>query len=226
MAKTKEKNVATSLRRKGMSIKDISKTLHVSRSSVSVWCSNILLTKKQEESLREKMISAGHKGRLLGAEKQKKKREEIIQKYKEEGLKNIQDIDSRDLLMIGIGLYLGEGNKTGNKFQFTNSNPDIICIMLLWLTKIFKIKKSHIVLNVLINGIHVKRELRVRRFWSQITNIPEKQFNKTIFIKSKNKKMYENFSNHFGTLVIRVRKSSLLQYKILGLCHASIKNTI
>ncbi len=221
MAKTKEKILAISLRKDGLSIKEIAKTLNVSKSSVSIWCSDVLLTKNQENALKKKMIAAGHKGRLIGAETQKRRRNDIIRKYREDGLKDISNIDSRDLMLLGIGLYLGEGNKKGNKFQFTNSNSDIINIILLWLTKILKIKRSDIVLNVIINSAHTKREDDIRYFWSQKTKIPITQFNKTIFIKSKNKKVYDNFSNHFGTLVIRVKKSSLLQYKVLGLCYAS-----
>jgi len=210
------------MRRGGASIGEISRILCVSKGSVSIWCDNIILTKKQKELIKSKMVSAGHKGRLKGAETQKRRKEKLIEDYKKKGLTTIRTINNRDLLIIGIGLYLGEGNKTGNKFQFTNSNPDLIGIVLFWLSNIFFVKKENIILNVIINEIHTHRECEVLSYWSGVTKIPLAQFNKTIFIKSKNKKVYDNMENHFGTLIMRVKKSSNLQYQIMGLCFGSI----
>lgn len=44
MAKTKEFNIARSLREDGVSIRDIAKRLSVSKSTVSGWCKDIVLT--------------------------------------------------------------------------------------------------------------------------------------------------------------------------------------
>ena len=47
MAKSKEKLHARQLRKKGLSIKNIAQKLSVSPGSVSIWCSDIVLTKDQ-----------------------------------------------------------------------------------------------------------------------------------------------------------------------------------
>lgn len=63
-----------------------------------------------------------------------------------------------------------------------------------------------------------------KEYWSNITGIPLSQFNKTILIKAKNKKVYENFKVYYGVLAVSVRRSSELQYLIFGLIQALQKD--
>jgi|SRR3989344_4313897 len=219
MAKFQKRILAIKLRKKGKSIKDIARLLKISKSSASIWCRDVVLTPTQIENLHSQFIIGGYKGRLKGARLQKEKREFKIKNYQKLGIVTIKLLRSRDLLLLGLGLYFGEGNKSGNQFQFTNSNPNIIKLIILWLEKIFDIKKRDLILNIIINQLHRHREKELKKYWVKITTTNIFQFNKTIFIKSKNKKIYQNFNNYFGTLTIRVRKSSDLQYRILGLCY-------
>jgi hypothetical protein len=53
MSKVQEKNKAQALRRQGWGIKDIAVQLSVSKGSVSAWCQEIVLTKKQQDNLRK-----------------------------------------------------------------------------------------------------------------------------------------------------------------------------
>jgi len=225
MAKSKEHILARRLRGRGKSIKNIARLLGVSKSSVSVWCRDIVLTINQIDNLHSQSVIGGYKGRLKGARLQREKREFKIRNYEKLGVKNIGSLGSRDLLLLGLGLYLGEGNKSGNKFQFTNSNPDIIKLIILWLKKMFGIKKKDFVFHVMINQAHRSRDEKLKKYWARITNSGMSYFNKTVFIKAKNKKIYQNFNNHFGTLVVRVKKSSDLQYRILGLCFGVVEKS-
>jgi len=68
-----------------------------------------------------------------------------------------------------------------------------------------------------INEIHFNREAIVKEYWSRILGINLNQFTKTSFKRARNKKVYENFNDHYGTLRIRVRKSIHLYMKIIGL---------
>lgn len=223
MAKSHKKILAQLMRKKGKSIKEIARFLEVSRSSVSVWCRDVKLTFKQIKNLHERMVTGGYIGRLKGAYLQRSKKELKIKEYEQLGIKNIGNLNNRELLLIGIGLYLGEGNKQGNKFQFTNSNPDIVRLIILWLEKCFKVKRNNLDLTIFINLVHINREQKLLDYWTKITKTNIDQFHKTIFIKSKNKKLYLNHDNYFGILSVRVKKSSNLQYKILGLCYGILK---
>lgn len=126
-------------------------------------------------------------------------------------------------MLFGLGLYLGEGSKSGSHFQFVNSNPEIIKAILNWL-EIFGITINDVYCSIIINQIHRYRTNEVKNRWMKITKIPSKQFNKTTLIKANNKKIYANHKEHLGTLILRVYKSSDLQYKVLGLIHGLLYN--
>lgn len=224
MAKFQLKTKARAFRNGGMSIRDIASRLGISKSTVSLWCADIVLSAAHAEELRKNRILGGYKGRLAGARFHKDKKEEKIRLFRSEGMRITKNADNQDLFMVGLGLYMGEGNKIGNRFQFTNSNPELVKIILLWLKRSFQIPKSHIYCRVLINEIHSYRVTSVERRWSKLLGIPKEQFRKTLLIKSKSKKIYENHEVHLGTLVLRVRSSSELQYRVLGLLNGLMYN--
>lgn len=222
MAKFLEKIKACQLRKAGKSIKEIAKKLRVSKSTVSLWCSDIRLSRKHINALHEKMVKGGYKGRLKGAETQKRRRLEKIGNYQQEGFDRIGRITSRDVLLFGLGLYLGEGNKGGNHFQFVNSSPGVIRAVMQWL-KIFGVTKNDFYCNIIINEIHRHRIGVVEKRWRHITGFSPAQIKKTILIRSVSKKVYENSDDYLGTLILRVYKSSDLLYKVLGLIHGLLR---
>lgn len=172
------------------------------------------------------MIEGNLAGRLKGAHIQRDKKLTKIANYKELAYSRLKHLQDEEILALGIGLYLGEGGKTGSRFRFSNSNPNIIRFVIFWLGKFFHVKKERITLRVLINESHESREKEVARRWAEITHIPINQFRRTTFVKSKNKKIFENFSHRLGTIALSVLKSSDLQYEVLGLCHAFLSHTI
>ncbi len=101
----------------------------------------------------------------------------------------------------------------------------MITVYLLWLSKIYNVSSDQLTLRVGINHLHKHREKEVLSFWSIHTNVPESQFTKTSFIKSKSKKVYQNEGSHFGTLRIKVKKSSLLRIKTLGAISHVVKES-
>lgn len=217
MAKFKEKIKAHKLRKQGWSIKEIAKKLKISKGTVSIWCRDIKLTKKQRLELEQKMIEGGHRGRLKGVETLKKRYLERVELFKKEGAKQIGRITKRDLFIAGIGLYWGEGDKKDNNIRIGNSDPKMIKFILYWLKEVWDINNDRIKLHIGINYIHKKRLEKVKKYWAKVTGISENQFGKIVLIKAKNKKVYDNFNNHYGTLSIRVRKSSSLKYQMDGM---------
>ncbi|MDP2629352.1 MAG: helix-turn-helix domain-containing protein [Candidatus Harrisonbacteria bacterium] len=189
MAKFKEKAAALRLRRKGNSIKDIAVRLQVSKGSVSSWCRDILLTDKQNQTLHTKMVKMGHRGRLLGAMKQKMERLKHIERLKESGKQNVGRLSKRDVMLLGIGLYLGEGRKSGNRAEICNSNYEIILLAVKWF-KSLGMKHKDLRGGITINRKMQKYETKIRKEWSQLTKIAEQNISKTVFIKSKQEKTY------------------------------------
>lgn len=217
MAKSTEKNKALYFRQKGESIKEIAKKIGVAKSTVSLWCRDIKLTAEQLARLYKKMVRGSYIGRLKGARVQYERRLKRIKDAENNGVEIIRKLTDRDLLLSGIALYWGEGSRKRREASFSNSDAEIIKFIIKWFRKIFNVKKEEFVLRVGINKIHKKRVDEVINYWSKITKIPKEQFRKTTLIKTKNKKFYNNFAIHYGTLTIKIKKSSEIYYQIMGL---------
>lgn len=101
----------------------------------------------------------------------------------------------------------------------------MIKFFIRWLIDCFGAERGEMRCRVGINSIHARRDEIVKRYWSEVTAIPLEQFRNTSFKKVKNKKIYKNFNEHYGTLTIEIAKSRVLYYKILGfiegLCQGS-----
>lgn len=220
MSKVKEKQQALIMRRNGESIKEIAKALGVSKGSVSLWCQEIELTIQQKRRLKEKQIQAGAYGREIGAKSNKKKRLNAIEAYKFNGLKNIGTLSDRDLLLLGIGLYWGEGIKSRSGMAaIVNSDPDIIKLSHRWFRKCFQVHDSEFRPYVYVSAHHHDRANDIVKFWSTELRIKVEYF-KIILLKNRPKKRYENHDNYYGVIHLRVRKSTDLKYRILGLIDA------
>ena len=217
MAKSREKNIALKLRGKGESIRDIANKLGVSKNSVSLWCCDIKLTAKQIKKLHQQMVVGSYEGRIKGAQMQHEQRLQKIENFDKQGAKDIGKLSKRDFLLSGLALYWGEGAKKNRRVKLINSDPLIIQFMMGWFREIWQIKDKEFILRIGINQIHKNRVEKVEKYWSKITSIPKTQFGKTTLIKSKNKKSYDNFHIHYGTLTIEIRKSAEFFYQIMGL---------
>src|SRR3989344_598254 len=217
VAYTQLRDKARALRLQGKSIGRIAQTLAVSKSTVSYWCRDIKLSDKQVRLLAIAQRRGGALGRLKAAELKRAARISAIQKESERGSRAIGTLSKRDIFMLGLALYWGEGYKSGNEeCGLTNGSPDIIRAFIVWLKKIYGIKSPDLILRVSINATHAHRVQEVEKYWSTSTKIPMSQFTKTSLIQTKAKKVYANQNDHFGTLRVKVRRATTLRRRILG----------
>ncbi len=217
MAKSLLKLEARKLRKNGLSVKKIASELQISKSTVSIWVRDIVLSVEQLEELRKSKIKGAELGRLRNALEQKNRRLKLIQESRIDGLKYLSGMTERELLIAGLALYWGEGSKKTRKIELCNSDPKMIKFFLIWLQTCFGIPISQMRCYVGINETHRKREQLVKYYWSEMTGIPLDQFTKTSFKKVKSKKIYDNFNEHYGTLSVKVSKPARIYYKIIGL---------
>ena len=106
----KEKEQARLLRGGGMSYKDIVRILGVARSSVSMWVRDIKLSQNQLKALKNRqhtfeVIEKRRVSRLFNESSTRRV-------FLNEGLELMRRRNDIDLMMLGVGLYLGEGSKT------------------------------------------------------------------------------------------------------------------
>ena len=229
MANIIKKLQAQEFRRKGWSISEIAKKLNMHKGgSISKWCQDIVLTKEQIERLVAKQESGSYRGRIIATEKIRKQRLREVELLRREGLKEVGKLNKRDLFITGVAMYWSEGYtySGGEQVGFTNSDPRMILFILEWLEKICGVSKNNISLQVKINKIHKNRIKKVEYYWSNLTKIPPDQFNKTVLIKSKVKKVYSNPDSHYGTLRITVRQGTKLRRKINGWIEGLTKGVV
>lgn len=214
MAKSKERLKARRLRRDGKSVKSIAREIGVSKSSVSLWCGDIQLSDSQIAELKKRSGGVGIGPIAAGRQKIE---ERLFRRAKqmEIGMKEFPMIDPNSIKAIGLALYWAEGYKKGRDLRFCNSDPIMIKLYLKWLEIMFGIRKDQIKLKIGINIIHKYRINDVIRFWSKLVGCSN--FDAVSYKKVKNLKTYENMNNHFGTLGVRVCKSTNMFYRLEGM---------
>lgn len=205
------------MRKTGLSIKEIATRLQVSRGSVSIWCRDVDLSVQQRKHLKLKQIAAGHKGRLIGAEMNRRKKELEVQRQKEEASVLISHLSKRDRLMLGIGLYWGEGVKADTSATaLVNSDPEIVKFAKSWFLSL-GVQEEDLSPYVYLPEAHRGRERQVVKFWSFTLALPPSRFRQIIYLQGSRKKLYENHNSYYGIVALRVRKGTSLKYLIRGL---------
>lgn len=116
--------------------------------------------------------------------------------------------EERDLMMLAIGLYIGEGTKKADSVRFTNSNPQVICAFLRFLEQICGVEKSKVRawLNVY-DDVNLEAALD---FWLEATGLEQEQFSKPFVQKSRGGSY--THKSKYGTLTIIVGNRKLANF--------------
>ena len=212
-----KKETAQKMRQKGMSLGDITKSLQVSKSTASFWCKDIILTESAIRKIKAQGKIKSVRGLLQYSESKRKERIERNVLQRKEGAMKLEVLSDRDILMIGLGLYWGEGYKYENgELGFTNSDPYMIRFYFKWL-KIWGVEKDSLIFRLTINEFFKKEEFNIKNFWIKFLGVKDEQFSKTTFIKTNLKKAsLKNIEKYKGILRVKVRKGTALRNKILG----------
>ncbi len=213
--KTKERQIAVTLREQGLTYREIQKELPVSRSSLSYWLRDIELTPEQIERIQYKNELIKKKFIEYNEFKKKearRRRDSIIEIAKKE----INKISRRELKLLGIALYWAEGKKANMKAgsaTFTNSDPFMIKLIMRWFREICYVPNPKFRASFQIYNTQKIDEIRT--YWSKLTNIPFSQFMAPTLRVSKTSKGKRGKILPYGTLRIQINDSALLT-RILG----------
>jgi len=219
--KIEEKLLSQKLRGQGLSINEICNKTGFSKGSVSLWVRNIELSKAQKNELSQKGFKKEiiEKRRTTRLTNENNRRQIIIDKAKED----IKNISEKELWLIGIALYWGEGGKANrSSVQLSNGDPRIIGLMMKFFKRICKIPDEKF------RGyIHIHQHLDVKKaenYWSSISGIPLSQFYKT-YSKPNKSSQSKKDSLPFGTFDIYVHNTELF-LKIKGWIEAVYQDVI
>ncbi len=209
--KTEEKKLARKLRKQGLSLREIKQKLKVAKSSISVWVRDIELTKKQKQGLSENGIKKEviERRRTTRITRENIRRAIIVDKAKTE----IKNLSQKELWLIGIALYWGEGAKTiRSGVQFSNSDPRAIQLMIQFFKKCCEVPEKKFRGRVFLHP-HLSIS-QAKKYWHQISDIPLSQFHKTATSQSKTSKNKKD-NLPFGTFNIQICNTELF-LKIKG----------
>lgn len=212
--KLKEKAKVIELRKTGLSYSQIQKIVHVSKSTLSVWCRDIQLNKLQKENLENIRKKSARAGSHIAARNKIAKRNTKSKEIHSLAIQELGEINKRERFVAGIALYLGDGYKTDKRFGFSNADPRIIKLMMSWLLEFTNIEKRKIHGRI---WLHDDLDEKVAKsFWSKLLDIKESNFIKSYVVKNKpnSKKIRKNIHN-YGVFSLIVNNKDL-QEKMIG----------
>lgn len=189
---------AVGLRKAGYSYTYIQKKIGVSKSTLSEWLSNLPYRRNQETS---EVINLA---RLMANEAQRAKKRKSIKDAGELAVKDIGKFTKRDLFMLGIGLYIGEGSKTTGSIRVTNSDPKIIRTFINWFRKIMNLQNTNFSIRIHAYPDNSQEGLII--FWMKETGLPRSAFLKT-WVDTRTDKKRKNLGKlPFGTAHLTVNR--------------------
>ncbi len=189
---------AIALREQGYSLNEISESLHISKSSASLWTRNIILKDPIKDILFEKRI----KGRQKASAAYKAKTDlKLVAAgvYARDIVTRVTLSADTERLICSL-LYWCEGVKIrrSNSFGFTNSDPNLVKVFLQLLRRNFSIDERKLRITLHIHEYHnPEKQLQ---FWSNVTNIPISQCHKPYLKPNSGSRIREGYE---GCITIR-----------------------
>jgi hypothetical protein len=125
------------------------------------------------------MAESGLAGRQIGAQRNHQNRiarlKDIRQAADNEYNQKLKD----PFFLAGLMLYLAEGSKKTEQFQFMNSDPKLMQCMVNWVTTSGELDVQHLRFHLYIHELYAHENCE--RFWSKELGLKSEQFLKTIY---------------------------------------------
>jgi hypothetical protein len=161
--RVEDRELARSLRASGWTVPAIAVELQASKSTVSRWVADVPFTPGPRHRGGPTAAHPMHLARL---------RDEAD--AAEAAGVEIGALSERDLMMVGLALYAGEGAKTGNAVRFANTDERWIRLFLQWLRTSFDLDESRFRIALYLHeGLDLDAAIA---YWSEVCSIPPGQF--------------------------------------------------
>jgi hypothetical protein len=206
--KTNERELARALRAEGRSIREITRLVGVSKSSVSLWVRDIELTSEQHDALRERNII--YDRQRLGNKIWSARCRERRVAWQTEGRMLARRGPAE--FAAGCMLYWAEGSKTRNVAQMTNSDPEVLRFFARFLRRYFAVTDEQFALTCNLFADHLARQREVEQFWLEALELPRSCLRKSIvntyskYSQKKRKNMLP-----YGTSRVSVCRTQIVQ---------------
>lgn len=190
------KNQAKKLRKQGYSYNLINQRLGIAKSSLSNWFKDLPYNPNKKVLRRIKL------GPIKSAQKRHNDKVGEINQLRLLGAEEIGKLSHRDLWLLGLGLYIGEGSKSHEIIRIINSNPEVIKMAIRWFKEACHLKTENISI-----AIHIYPDNNIKnciKFWKKSTGLPSSCFRKTQIDARKNKLTIKKHMLPYGTAHITI----------------------
>lgn len=214
MAHIKLRGQTIELRLKGYTYGQIKRELGISKSTLSDWLKNLHLTEEQLKKLALNRKNSKDVAVERFRETFRTKRLIRLKKTLDKQIIKLLPLTEKELLIAGLFLYWGEGDKKRGRVSISNTDPKIVKFALYWMLNILKIPKDKIRVN-----LHLYKDMDVKdttKFWSDTLDIPINQFIKP-YIKSTNRSGLTYKSFGYGTCRLHASNTALSEEVAMAL---------
>jgi hypothetical protein len=213
-AKDELREQAIALRREGKSYREIRERIPVSKSTLSLWVGDVVLTDTQDERLQAlQRLGQTKAARTIQARR-------LARQATTMGAARAQipELAESELFLAGVVLYWAEGSKAkpwrqGEQVDLINSDPDVIRLFVRWL-ELLGIGMERLTFTI---SIHESADLvKAEDFWRSVVG-RDAHFRRPILKRHNPKAVRKNTGeNYHGCLVVYVRRSTELYRQIAG----------
>ena len=165
---------------------EISKSLGISKSTLSNWFSK----KRWSTEIAKMLVVKNKRLNIARLKLARSVRQKNIKKadleFKKEARKEYQKYRLEPQFIAGLGLYWGEGEKANrNRVALINTDPGILMTIAFFYRQYLKVLNKDLRIGLfLYEDLH---EIKTIRFWSRKLKVPNNQFIKRQFLKSKSR---------------------------------------
>jgi hypothetical protein len=170
------RELGKALRRLGLTYSEIRLIIPVPKGTLSNWCQELKLTKKQIEAIRARVPS--QKG--IPKDSQWRRRLEIERIRSEAERFAIEHCDDA-FFVAGVVLYWAEGSKWRNDFAVANTDPAALRLFVAWVRSYLN-RQAEFRLSLHLH--HGNSERLAKSYWRFELGLPNAKFTKT-YIKPR-----------------------------------------
>jgi hypothetical protein len=176
IVKTRERELARTLRREEGASIEIARRVGVSVSSVSIWVRDIQLTQNQEATLRlhNRIYDGQKRGREVASANRRAERLAAQQEGRAVARRR------EPLHIAGCMLYWAEGAKRRCAARFSNSDPEMAALFVRFLRTYFELTDTDIRVTCYLFADHEERRREIEDFWLNRLGLPRESLCKSV----------------------------------------------
>jgi transcriptional regulator with XRE-family HTH domain len=224
--KSEKRLLAEQLRlEEGLTYGEISEQIGVSKSTLSNWLKNVHLSPDQEKRIQQRIENNQFAfvayARQINKERFRQARANAFQTGVSIVSNFPDDIAIHELALAM--LYLGEGDKTGNRIQIASIDPHILQFFLWAMEKIYEVDKTQ--MSFRLNLVEAARpiESRMINWWAKQLFCSPTQFMRTQFDR---RSKYTGITNNYHGVCTVTYNDTYLYERLVGVYSTYIRCTI